>query len=259
MTRQSTYPIYYPKVVPGAHISAELLNDIFRPLAYKERLRKLYKYFDEDEILVTTSFGANSVFLLYLLDQVHPGQRVYFIDTTYHFPETWAYKEQLERMFRLRFVTLQPEAEANAQTRRERMWETNPDLCCAINKVLPLEPVKARHKVWVSGLMSWQTDFRRQLRVFERQGGLLKFHPLLDLSEDYWRAEVTRLGLPAHPLAEKGYGSIGCTHCTAPGQGRSGRWQGKGKTECGLHPGFFEQRLKARQDKHEPPAGWGEC
>ncbi|RMF31006.1 MAG: phosphoadenylyl-sulfate reductase [Bacteroidetes bacterium] len=243
MTKR-TYRIFYPKVVPGETISLELLNDIFTPLTFGERLRKLYNYFDEDEVLFTSSFGTNSVFLLHLIHQIRPTQKIYFIDTTYHFPETLAYKEQLTRLFNLRVVTIRPEEEPNRMTREEQWWKDHPRMCCTINKITPLEPLKARHKVWISGLMAWQTEFRSRLRIFEKQGDILKFHPLIDIDEGEVLYHLERYRLPKHPLLEKGYGSVGCTHCTQPGSGRSGRWAGTGKTECGLHPGFFNKDRK---------------
>ncbi len=223
-------------------LSIDLLNDLFEDLPFEDRLRLLYKYFREDEVLMTSSFGTKSVFLLHLIHQIRPGQPVYFLDTTYHFPETLAYKTELERLLGLQVINLKPEPQENALTNEEQWWRRHPRLCCSINKVAPLEPVKARHKIWISGLMAYQTDFRSRLRIFERQGDIIKFHPLIDIDEGEFLYYLSYHKLPRHPLEAKGYGSIGCRHCTAPGEGRSGRWQGTGKTECGLHPGYFVNR-----------------
>ncbi|MBK8565171.1 MAG: phosphoadenosine phosphosulfate reductase family protein [Saprospiraceae bacterium] len=101
---------------------------------------------------------------------------------------------------------------------------------------MPLDPIKAQHKVWVSGLMVYQTEFRSHLRVFERQGDIIKFHPLIDIDEGEVLYQFSLNNLPKHPLEDMGSGSIGCTHCTKKGEGRDGRFQGQSRTECGLHP-----------------------
>jgi len=223
-------------------LSVELLNEIFTSLDFEERIRLLYRYFDEEEVLFTSSFGTNSAFLLHILSRIRPTQKVHFIDTTYHFPETLAYKAELTRLFNLDVVEIKPEPEENALTREEQWWKDHPRMCCSINKVVPLEPVKARHKVWISGLMAFQTPFRSHLRIFEKQGDILKFHPLIDIDEGEVLYHFEKNKLPQHPLSAAGYGSIGCVHCTKKGEGRSGRFQGQGRTECGLHPSYFQKK-----------------
>jgi phosphoadenosine phosphosulfate reductase len=119
-----------------------------------------------------------------------------------------------------------------------RLWKKHPDACCYLNKVLVLESLKPNYRVWVSGLRGHQSAHRSSLRFFGKSGGrhsLLKCCPLLDLSEAEAEQHVLQYGLPPHPLACQGYGSISCLHCTAKGSGRSGRWAGQEKTECGLH------------------------
>lgn len=228
-------------------LSIDLLNDIFTPLPFEDRLRLLYKYFSEEEVLYTSSFGTKSVFLLHLVHKIRPTQTVHFIDTTYHFPETLAYKEKLNKAFGLNVVEVRPDPVQNTLTREEQWWREHPRMCCSINKVVPLEPIKARHKVWISGLMSYQTDFRSRLRIFEKQGDIIKFHPLIDIDEGEFLYYLSYHKLPRHPLEGKGYGSIGCRHCTKKGQGRSGRWQGTQQSECGLHPSFFLKKLEEKR------------
>ena len=220
----------------------EELNAIFTPLDFKERIARLYNYFPLKEVLYTSSFGTKSVFLLHLISQIKPQQTVHFIDTTYHFPETIAYKENLGEQFGLRIIDVRPAEEENRLTNQDQWWKEHPKMCCSINKVVPLEPIIARHQVWISGLMSYQTNFRSHLRVFEQQGDIIKFHPIIDIDEGEFLYHRDFYQLPRHPLEEQGYGSIGCTHCTVKGQGRSGRWKDTGKTECGLHPGYFTRK-----------------
>ncbi|MCB9266570.1 MAG: phosphoadenylyl-sulfate reductase [Lewinellaceae bacterium] len=214
----------------------ETLNEVFSPMNFEERIRQLYRFFPQKEVLFTSSFGTQSAFLLHLISRIRPGQPVHFIDTTFHFPETLAYKQQLAGRFGLNVIDVLPDTAQNKITAEEKLWKKDPGTCCMANKVLPLKPIKARHKVWISGLMAHQTDFRSNLRVFEQQGNILKFHPLIDIDEGEFLYYMSYHKLPRHPLEEKGYGSIGCEHCTSRGKGRSGRWKGLAKTECGLHP-----------------------
>lgn len=232
----------YQKANQLQALSIDQLNEIFTPLTFQERIEKLADYFADEDVLVTSSFGTKSVFLLYWLSKLRPAQVVHFIDTTYHFPETIAYKKELTDLFGLNILDVFPDIEQNVMTREEQWWTDHPRMCCTINKVAPLEPIKAKHKVWISGLMSYQTDFRSRLRVFEQQGDIIKFHPIVDINEGEFHYYMDLFKLPKHPLQDAGYGSIGCTHCTAKGEGRAGRWQGTGKTECGLHPGYFVKK-----------------
>lgn len=222
--------------------SVEELNAIFTPLSFKERIARLYLYFGKKEVLFTSSFGTKSVFLLHLLKQIEPDQKVHFIDTTYHFKETLKYKKKLTKLLKLEVIDVLPREKENKITLEDQWWIEHPKMCCSVNKVVPLESIVARHKVWISGLMSKQTDFRSRLRVFEEQGDILKFHPLIDIDAGEILYHKSYYKLPNHPLEEQGYGSIGCTHCTMKGEGRSGRWKGKDKTECGLHPSYFNKK-----------------
>lgn len=215
---------------------ADALNEIFTPLPFEKRIRLLYHYFRQREVLLTSSFGAQSAFLLHLISQIQPAQPVHFIDTAFHFPETLAYKRRLAGQFGLQVIDVLPDPAQNKAAAEEQWWQKDAGACCTVNKVLPLEPIKAQHSVWMSGLMAYQTGFRSTLRVFEPKGNILKFHPLIDIDEGEFLYYMSYHNLPRHPLEDEGYGSIGCKYCTARGEGRSGRWKGLAKTECGLHP-----------------------
>ncbi len=222
--------------------SVEELNTIFKPLNFKKRIEKLYEYFPEKEVLMTSSFGTKSVFLLHLLQEIHRSQLIYFINTTYHFPETIAYKKQLIEKFDLTVKEILPSEKENLITREDQWWIDHPRMCCTVNKIAPLDPIVAKHKVWISGLMAYQTDFRARLDIFEQRGDIIKFQPLVDIDEGEFLYHLDFHKLPRHPLEKEGYGSVGCTHCTQKGQGRAGRWSGSGNKECGLHPNFFTRK-----------------
>ncbi|WP_339345245.1 phosphoadenosine phosphosulfate reductase family protein, partial [uncultured Alcanivorax sp.] len=120
-------------------------------------------------------------------------------------------------------------------SQENRMWETDPDLCCQVNKVNPLEEAKEDYDLWISSLMGWQTEHRAGLEVFEERRGMIKFNPMIDVTKEQRDAYIKEHDLPFHPLVEQGFDSIGCSHCTFKGEGREGRWKGNKKTECGIH------------------------
>lgn len=213
----------------------EPLNADFADLHFEARIRKLYTLFRPEEVLVTSSFAATSAYFLHIIHRIEPRQRVAFIDTGYHFAETLQYKDYLSQLYGLEVFALKAEDWKHQFTVDDRTWEKNPDYCCSINKVEPLEAVKPQFRVWVSSLMRWQTDHRADMNIFERRRDILKFNPMIDVSREQRDAYIREHNLPFHPLVSAGYQSIGCTHCTAKGEGRSGRWEGRPKTECGLH------------------------
>ena len=211
------------------------MNKEFAPLDFQERISRLYDYFPVDQVLFTSSFGTKSVVMLTLVSRANAAQKVHMLNTGYHFPETLAYKDTLAELTGLQVVEIHPDPKKNQLTRDTKMWETQPGRCCHYNKVKPLKAVKARHKVWMSGVHSYQTMNRAAMEIFEEVDGLIHFHPLIDIEEGEFLYLLEKDKLPRHPLEELGYGSIGCTHCTRPGQGRAGRWAGTDKDECGLH------------------------
>lgn len=211
------------------------LNARYRNLGVDERVLQLYEDFDEKEVMLTSSFAATSALLLSVFSKCNPKQKIYFIDTGYHFSETLEYKKKLTELYGLDVASVSAGREDHEYTTTNQTWKTDPELCCSINKVKPLELIKSRFSVWVSGLMSWQSDHRATLDIFEERGGILKFYPLLDVTEEERDRYIKEHQLPFHPLIQFGYHSIGCKHCTVPGEDRSGRWNNSPKTECGLH------------------------
>lgn len=198
--------------------------------------QKLWQVFDDfDKVLVTSSFGTSSAFLLHHLHRVRPEQSVYFIDTTYHFKETYDYRKKIEDTWGLKVITIKPKAIENRHTLLSWTWTYDSEACCEINKVEPLQELKSQFDVWISGMVGRTTERRKNMEIFEHDGDILRFYPFLDLDpqEVEWYRKI--YDLPDHPLESEGYGSVGCTHCTVKGKGREGRWKGKDKKECGLH------------------------
>lgn len=221
------------RIVSQAEV--EKLNLKYKELSIEERIEELYRDFQLEEVMLTSSFAATSAFLLNLFSRVKKEQPVFFIDTGYHFEDTLKYKEELTKKYGLNVQTISALKEEHAFTLKDKTWKKNPDFCCYINKVKPLDIIKKNYTVWVSGLMEWQSDHRASLNIFENRGEMLKFYPLLDVTKSQRDAFIEKNQLPFHPLRAQGYNSIGCTHCTSPGEDRSGRWNNNPKTECGLH------------------------
>lgn len=230
---EKIYPDALKRVLSATEIKA--LNERYHPLSAEERIAQLYRDFDRSEVMLTSSFAATSAMLLKLFSDENPAQEVFFIDTGYHFKETLIYKEYLSQLYDLKVVDVRADVDKHTFTTTDETWRKNPDFCCSINKVEPLEAMKEYFTVWVSGLMSWQSDHRSSLDVFEERKGILKFYPLLNVTREEREAFVHDHHLPFHPLVSKGYYSIGCKHCTVPGEDREGRWNNNPKTECGLH------------------------
>jgi len=211
------------------------LNKKYRSLNVHHRIEELYHDFDVSDIMLTSSFAATSAMLLKFFSDVNKDQLIYFIDTGYHFKETLIYKDYLTKLYDLNVLDVTAEEWKHKFTSEDKTWTKDPDLCCSINKVEPLEKIKEKYTVWVSGLMRWQSDDRSSLDIFEERNGMIKFYPLLDVTQDERESFIKDHHLPFHPLISKGYFSIGCEHCTVPGKGREGRWNNSPKTECGLH------------------------
>jgi phosphoadenosine phosphosulfate reductase len=213
----------------------QALNEKYLPLGFDQRLRQLYQDFAPGQILVTSSFAATSAYFLHIVSRIRPDQVIHFIDTGFHFPETLEYRRYLSELFHLKVEDVRAEDWKHQFTVDDKTYQRDPDFCCNLNKVEPLEAIKPNYRVWVSSLMRWQTEHRAGLPIFENRSGILKFNPMIDVTREERDAYIREHQLPFHPLVAKGYSSIGCTHCTVKGEGRSGRWEGKAKTECGLH------------------------
>lgn len=211
------------------------LNNKYHSLTIEERLTQLYRDFSPEQVMLTSSFAATSAFLLHVFSRLAPEQKVFFIDTGYHFPQTLEYKKKLTDLYKLHVVDIRAETWKHDFTSKDKTWKSDPDFCCSINKVEPLYEIKKDYDIWVSGLMRWQSTHRASLDIFEERNGILKFYPLLYVSKEERETYIKDHNLPFHPLVAQGYSSIGCSHCTKPGEDRSGRWNNSPKTECGLH------------------------
>ncbi|MDA9898334.1 phosphoadenylyl-sulfate reductase [Flavobacteriales bacterium] len=207
----------------------------YQALSIYQRMEQLYSDFDADDIMLTSAFSAYSALLLKFISEVNKSQVIYFIDTGYHFQETLDYKEYLSKRYQLNVVSVSATNAKQLKCQEQELCLHQPNRCCLINRIQPLEEIKEGYNIWVSGVMQWQTTNRSKLSIFEKTPNILKFHPLIDMNEQACNDFILKHDLPSHPLKEKGYDSIGCTPCTKAGNNRAGRWQESDKTECGLH------------------------
>lgn len=195
-------------------------------------------------VFATSSFQTQSVPLLHILGNHFPEVGILFLDTRFLFPETYAFKEMLAQRFHLNVITLQSTTSLEQQrTGKSGLFQyaLNPDRCCHINKVLPLDNFLKSGDVWISGVRRDQTSVRKMMNTLEKnEKGVLKFHPMLEWTNKDIHYYIQHYQLPQHPLEKEGYVSIGCIPCTYKWAGdiqRGGRWVGSKKTECGLHTG----------------------
>ncbi len=192
-------------------------------------------------LFATSSFQTNSVALLHILSTLAPETPVYMMNTGFLFPETLQFRDRLIREFGLTVVTLKSET-PRLQQRCENgrfLFASDPDACCHINKVVPLEPIIAQHDVWINGVRGSQSATRKAMKKVQSTSRILRYHPLLDWDSRMVYYYLEQHGLPKHPLEDEGFVSVGCRPCTRKWSDtlddRNGRWSGLNKTECGLH------------------------
>ena len=213
--------------------SLDWLNNKYKSLTPAERMAKIFQ--DFDRILFTSSFGTTAVYLIHLMRGQGIQHPVHFINTTFHFKETLEYKNQLTALFDLNVIEVAPDKKQNDLSKLAQLYLYDPDRCCSINKVEPLNAIKDQYDLWISGLMGWQSMTRNHRDIFEKKDGVIKFYPIIDVPEEQAISYIEDHNLPQHPLKPLGYESIGCQHCTIKGEKRNGRWAQQVKTECGLH------------------------
>ncbi len=193
-----------------------------------------------NQLMMTTSFQKGGMVLLHLVRECAPALPVFFIDTGHHFPETVDFADRIRRSWGINLIVEKPRPRDTFFSDPDgTLHETNRDLCCHLNKVLPSRAIVGRHQGWITAIRRDQASTRAHadtLEVFD--GGKLKVQPLALWSRERVNAYVRDHEVPVHPLHARGYPSIGCAPCTRPcsdpGNERAGRWAGQ-KLECGIH------------------------
>ena len=218
-------------------------NDALANASPQDVLRWAAERFGGGLALACSFGGVSGMVLLDMAAKIGLAVPVFYLDTGFLFPETFDTIDAAKRRYGIVPLAFRPKLTPEEQAARygERLWERDPDLCCALRKVEPNREALAGKSAWVAGLRRDQANTRRSVRAvdWDNTFGLYKVAPLWDWTEDDVWEYITRAGVPVNALHAQGYPSIGCTHCTrAVGVGddlRAGRWSGREKTECGLH------------------------
>lgn len=170
--------------------------------------------------------------LVDMVARLRPGVPVIFLDTGYHFAETRGTADAVAARYPVELVRARPPAGTP-----EGLFRTDPDRCCALRKVAVLDAALAPYEAWISGIRRAETARRKTARVVEwdARRGKLKVNPLAAWTGADVARYIAEHEVLVNPLLAAGYDSIGCAPCTQPGAGREGRWDGRAKTECGLH------------------------
>ena len=190
------------------------------------------------DLALACSFQKEESVLLDMLLAADPKARVFALDTHVLFEETYGVWREIEKRYGIEIEAYSgPSLGRQAATHGDALWASNPALCCSIRKVGPLARALSYSDCWITGVRRDQSPTRADTPKlgWDEKHELWKASPLADWTDDDVWAYIRERDLPVNPLHGRGYASIGCTHCTAPGEGREGRWSGMDKTECGLH------------------------
>ena len=196
-----------------------------------------------DKLAMATAFGAEGCALISMLSQINNRVFLFNIDTGYQFPETLQLRDRLMDKYGVQVHLVGPEESTDQLEARHggALYNTNPDLCCYLRKIVPLRNVISGYDAWISAIRREQTANRAVAPIvgWDAKFGLVKVNPLANWSRREVWDYIVKNNVPYNPLHDQGYPSIGCLPCTrAVGVGddeRAGRWAGFAKKECGLH------------------------
>ena len=206
----------------------------FEAMSAEELLRWAADEFG-DRLCLTCSWQRQSSALVHMVSDLGLGVDVVELDTLVLFDETYETRDRLVERYGLKLKSFRPIDPI------DRLWETDPDRCCGIRKVEPLERALVGYDAWITGIRREQSPTRANAQKVEwsERYGVWKIQPLVDWDAKRVQAYLTVNEVPYNPLHDQGYPSIGCIHCTRPvaaGEDeRAGRWAGSGKLECGIH------------------------
>lgn len=192
-------------------------------------------------ICITSSMSDAVV--IDLVSRQAPGIDVLFLDTGYHFPETIGTRDAVSAVYPVNVVSVTPAATVAEQDAElgPKLYARNPDLCCYLRKVVPLEQALGPYDAWFTGVRREETSARTSTKVvqWDDRRQMVKVNPIVEWTQQDVDDYIESNGVLVNPLVYDGYPSIGCRTCTARvaagADPRSGRWAGTGKTECGIH------------------------
>jgi phosphoadenosine phosphosulfate reductase len=196
--------------------------------------------FGSDLVLASSMADTH---LVHLTQTVVPGVNVLFLDTGYHFAETIGTRDAVAAVYDVNLISILPKqtvAEQDAEF-GAKLHDRDPERCCALRKVEPLERGLAPYTAWINGMRRVDAPTRKDIRVvdYDAKRGMVKISPIAAWTDADVEEYVEAHGVLVNPLFQDGYTSVGCAPCTRrvqPGEDpRAGRWAGFAKTECGLH------------------------
>ena len=217
------------------------LNDDNKNLSPQNILEDSISNIFRKKMVYVCSFGTESAIILHMISEIDRSFPIILLITNYLFKETIEYKDYLIGKFKFsNFKEVSPSIEdLKINDNKGTLWRENPDLCCNIRKVLPLQKELKKYDAWVSGRKSYHEGERKNLKFFEYINQKIVVNPLAKVNQNFINSYFKENNLDRHPLYEFGYLSVGCTHCTIKTSSvdspRSGRWADKIKTECGIH------------------------
>ena len=201
-----------------------------------------------ERLAIASSFQSSGLVMLHMLQSIRADLPVLFLDTGFHFDETIAFKNRIVEMWDLNIVHLRGKHGSVQQQNLaygSELYRRNPDQCCFINKVEPLQRALEEFDGWISGLRRDQSKIRSRTPIAEDQElmsgrDVIKIHPLANWTKADVHRYLAKHDIPTNPLLEQGFASIGCAPCTTAtgareADERAGRWQGLDKAECGIH------------------------
>lgn len=209
----------------------------YEAMSAEEIIQRVLEAFP-GRVALACSFQKEESVLLDMLLAAESSARVFALDTNVLFPETYDVWRELERRYGIAVEVFSgPSLAEQAAIHGEALWERDPGRCCALRKVEPLARALEGLDCWITGVRRDQSPTRAAAPKlgWDENHGLWKANPLADWDDDRCLRYIEERGLPLNALHARGYASIGCIHCTLPGEGREGRWAGLEKTECGIH------------------------
>lgn len=218
-------------------------------MAFEEEIEKIqtkieaYKK-DGKKLFASSSFQTHSIPMLHILSIVDNTIPIYFLNTGYLFPQTIEYKDEIARLYNLQVIDQKSATPRYMQKDQNGrlLFTSDPDFCCHLNKVAPMEPILHTYDIWINGVRADQNENRAKMKEEQpTPQRAVRYHPMLHWTKQMIWNYIKVNDIPHHPLDKFGYTSIGCEPCTRKidasqmGDERMARWFGLKKTECGLH------------------------
>ncbi|OFX73073.1 MAG: phosphoadenosine phosphosulfate reductase [Bacteroidetes bacterium GWE2_29_8] len=208
------------------------------------RIKDKIEHFKSEnkKLFLTSSFQGYSIVLIHIISSIDKNIPIYFINTGYHFVETLTYRDNIAKLLSLNIKNVSSQIPKIQQidSNSHLLYVSDPDYCCFINKVQPMDKLFFEYDVWINGIRKEQNEHRKTLEEIENApNNTVRYHPLINWTKEECEDYIKTHKLPKHPLSSQGYKSIGCEPCTIKNNHtedeRGGRWNGLKKNECGLH------------------------